>query len=134
MSDKVVDLGARRVERGPHHEGKCRCLDCGHVWVAVRPVSSEPEWLECPSCGRATGRPTGAYERAGPTWVCNCGNDLFQIMPGGAYCPSCAAWFTPDDAVGQMTDWAREQADQFHRELAASMPGAGFGTTPGEGA
>jgi hypothetical protein len=127
----VIDIAEFKHSQKPHRSGRCRCLDCGHEWVAVRPASNPtPEWMECPACGLEKGRPIGPYERSGPHWVCDCGNDLFHIMPQGAYCPNCSTWFTPDDAVGALTEWAANAMNRFVQDLGETAPGAGFGTIP----
>jgi hypothetical protein len=96
MTDNVVSFADAKAAREPHYTGENRCLECGHEWVAVRPVATETWWLECPSCGLHKGRPIGPYKREMPHWTCNCGNDLFCITPHGPYCPHCGVWFTPN--------------------------------------
>jgi hypothetical protein len=83
MAD-VVSLADRR----PHVEGKARCLECSAEWQGVAPIGTTR--LECGVCQThkgvwvgAMGPPEGALY-----WRCNCGNDLFTLLPTGA--PMCA--------------------------------------------
>jgi predicted RNA-binding Zn-ribbon protein involved in translation (DUF1610 family) len=39
---------------GPWQQGAVTCTACGRHWQAVRPYGTEP--LECPDCGRMSGR------------------------------------------------------------------------------
>jgi len=78
------------AEAKPHAAGRARCLDCRHEWQAVAPVGVR--WLECPSCSLERGRFIAQHEREGPHWYCGCGNDVFQVMPAGVYCPNCGVW------------------------------------------
>jgi Zn finger protein HypA/HybF involved in hydrogenase expression len=88
----VVDLEAERLARAAHASGAARCLDCGHEWAAVAPTGTE--WLQCPACSLVRGRFVFPHLREVPHWHCACGNDLFQIVPAGVYCPNCGTWQT----------------------------------------
>lgn len=37
--------------------GSVTCENCGYSWVAVRPVKCKAKGLECPKCGRMSGKP-----------------------------------------------------------------------------
>ena len=128
----VTDLADWKYAQQPHLEGSIKCMECGHEWRAVRPKANEPWWFECPSCGLEKGRPVGPYEFSGPTWVCKCGNDLFHLMPQGAYCPHCATWFMPEDAVGALTNWASQAVERFTQDLQNTLPGKNFGKNDAE--
>jgi hypothetical protein len=73
----------------PHLRGPARCLRCEHHWEGVSPegiISS----LECPGCGLFTGVFEGVTEpEHGTRWVCNCGCDLFFLLPDGCQCLMC---------------------------------------------
>lgn len=88
----VIDLKAVRESREPHSRGKARCLnqDCKHEWQAVAP--SGTTWMECPKCTLYRGRFIGQHEREEPHWHCKCGNELFNVVKDGYYCPNCGAW------------------------------------------
>jgi hypothetical protein len=123
----VIDFQAKKEARGAHLSGECRCMECHHEWVAVRPRGESPEWLECPACGLTKGRPQGPYWKEGAdTWRCNCGNDLFQITPAGAYCPHCGEWFSPEGAVAQLIEKTGQALARFEAELhqITGEPGA----------
>lgn len=86
----VLQLVPRAKEPEATCEGKARCLDCKHEWIAEAPLGAT--WLECPSCTLHRGRYVYATERAGMEWNCHCGNDLFKVTPDGYYCPNCGDW------------------------------------------
>lgn len=87
----IVDLAKAREERTPHRAGEARCLQCGHEWVAVAPVGETR--LECPECKTDKGVFQGlCYPQDGYIWRCNCGNELFLIMPDGKLCPVCGVY------------------------------------------
>lgn len=72
----------------PHNAGPARCIQCGHQWSAVSPVGTAE--LECPKCKTMKGvflYPTAP--RADAMWRCNCGSDLFYIIPEGCQCYQC---------------------------------------------
>lgn len=56
MSTSVVQLDAYR----PHREGQARCLACTRQWIAVAPLATTE--LDCPGCGKATGRFWAQYD------------------------------------------------------------------------
>lgn len=37
-------------ENVPHKASEVICLNCGYIWVAVRPVNCATSQLECPRC------------------------------------------------------------------------------------
>ena len=43
----------------PHVCAEAKCGNCGHTWVAVRPLLVERVNLECPKCGCMTGLDDG---------------------------------------------------------------------------
>lgn len=83
----IVDLENERIKRSAHQTGKAHCLACGHRWVAVAPAGTV--WLECPACETQKGLLDLPVQGDGLYWVCQCGNDLFHVMPDGYYCPNC---------------------------------------------
>lgn len=87
MAD-IIDLSAEREARAEHLSGSAHCLDCGHKWEAVAPI--ETRWLECPGCHgeRGTWRGHCTIEER---YVCNCGNDLYQIGREFTQCVACGA-------------------------------------------
>ena len=70
--------------------GPARCLHCGHEWEAVTPEGIVAS-LECPQCSLYKGVLQGVTEPDHSTrWVCNCGCDLFYILPSdGCQCLMC---------------------------------------------
>lgn len=90
---EVVSLQQHREENSPHASGWATCLACKHRWVAVAPVGMIG--FDCPSCGLAKGTfeglcvPQNAY-----TWHCNCGSELFNLTPDGAFCINCGIMTT----------------------------------------
>lgn len=70
--------------------GSAKCIACQHKWEGVAPVGTT--WLECPSCSLLRGRFINCVDRPNDTWHCDCGNELFVITRGGAYCPNCGVW------------------------------------------
>ena len=119
----VTSLSDFKERSAPHWEGKVRCLSCKHEWEARYPQQDVVTWLECPECGQHDGKPVGTFERDGPTWVCNCGNDLFHIMPAGAYCPCCGVWFRPEGAVAALTQAAEEALSKAVAHLTSHYGG-----------
>ncbi len=92
---EVVSLAAvresREPEPAPHAQGEARCIGCGHKWQAVAPTGVH--WLECPACSLTKGvfaypfaAPEGGYQ-----WRCNCGCDVFYIVPAAVRCLSCGS-------------------------------------------
>jgi hypothetical protein len=83
------DVIAFRGKSEPHLRGPARCMRCDHRWEAVSPegvISS----FECPECGLFTGVFEGVTEpEHGTRWVCNCGSDLFYILPDYCQCLMC---------------------------------------------
>ena len=45
--------------------GSVTCEDCGYSWVAVRPVKCRAKGLECPKCGRMSGKPKPGKPKPG---------------------------------------------------------------------
>jgi hypothetical protein len=84
---KLIPLG--------HCGGDAVCLTCHHEWHAVSKTGTI--WLDCPSCKTAKGRYKFGHQREGAHWACNCGNDLFYIMPECIYCPNCGISVAKDD-------------------------------------
>lgn len=83
MTENVVSLADKRLEREPHWSGAVRCLGCAHEWVAVAPVGVV-SGLACPACGLNKGVPKNLY---GPgegyaALGCNCGADSFFAYLG----------------------------------------------------
>lgn len=74
----------------PNIAGAAACIACQHRWTSVAPIGTV--WLTCPYCGAQKGLMTFPCERAGSHWRCPCGNELFNVMPEGIYCPNCGAW------------------------------------------
>lgn len=78
-------------DKDHHLAGEAVCLTCRHKWAAVAPVGTT--CLECPSCG--TERGSWMYPvLAKPDQVrftCNCGSELFSIMPDHLMCAGCGA-------------------------------------------
>ncbi len=74
----------------PHSAGKAHCTACKHEWVGVVPVGTV--WLTCPGCGAQKGLLTYPCERDGLHWTCVCGNQLFNVMREGLYCPNFGDW------------------------------------------
>ena len=83
----IIKLKEYKEENTPHLSGEARCIACKHEWVAVCPTSVA--FFECPNCGLHKGSMKFEVIRDGPHWKCNCGNDLFFMMPSGMYCPVC---------------------------------------------
>lgn len=73
-------------QHDPHLSGEAICTACKHEWMVVAPVGTTEH--ECPSCGTFSGLlkyPVMPSTR----WQCNCGNELFFIMPDGCMCRAC---------------------------------------------
>jgi hypothetical protein len=88
---EVVSLADRR----PHMAGDARCMSCGHQWAATAPLGTYR--LECPGCGLIHGAFVAAPmpEEGRSFWRCDCGSDLFMLLPHAIRCGRCAA-----DVVG----------------------------------
>ncbi len=91
MTGDVVSLQERR----PHLSGPVRCMECGHQWAAVAPIGTCR--LECPGCRCWKGVWIGATEadEGKAAWICQCGNDAFQLLPHAIRCLRCGT-----DAAG----------------------------------
>lgn len=85
---EVVDLNERRDSLHTHASGPAVCLGCGHKWSCVSPLPVPTE-LECPACKTMKGTLEGLINRSAFIWQCQCGNQLFNICPDGAWCPVC---------------------------------------------
>lgn len=93
---EVIDLEAFKEAAKEYMRGPARCLHCRHAWearVLVGTISS----LECPHCGLFKGVLEGLIEPGpdGRRWVCDCGCDLYYILPDGVQCLQC----------GHMPEW-----------------------------
>lgn len=88
----IIQLSDLREASRPRLEGIARCIACRHEWRAGVDGHDPLVWLECPECHLQRGRLAFPVEHEGPHYACKCGNDLFYIMPGRAYCPHCGAW------------------------------------------
>ncbi len=86
---EVLDLDEERSKRAAHPAGQAHCIACGRRWVAAAPAGTV--WLDCPDCKTRKGLFDFPILRNGLYWVCQCGNDLFHVMPDGYYCPNCGA-------------------------------------------
>lgn len=86
----VIEFRSGTKAEGPHLQGKCRCLACGHEWQGVSPVGTV-DGLECPSCHLQKGTHVGlAVPEYG--WHCHCGNSLFYVSTDGYLCVYCGTW------------------------------------------
>jgi len=74
-------------EQRPHLTGEARCVACGHTWVAVAPVGTKE--LECPECLTEKGLYRYNVVPNGKIWECDCGCDLFFVLPTGFQCYQC---------------------------------------------
>lgn len=81
----------RQEPDDPHMEGNARCMGCSHKWAAVVPVGTYTG-LECQSCHASKGVMLGMCHAEADIFVCNCGNDLFNIHPHGMLCANCGVW------------------------------------------
>jgi hypothetical protein len=85
MSD-VIELDSKR----PHLAGEALCVGCKHEWAAVvQDIGVIPE-LECPKCSLMTGYFKDVFQPECERWVCDCGGDLFFIIPIGKQCARCS--------------------------------------------
>lgn len=93
MSANVIQL---RPKASQELEGDAFCLQCRHEWVAVAP--SGVVWLRCPECLTEKGlfRYKCAPPDTTPTWVCDCGNELFYLTPVGHLCANCGSYNSYD--------------------------------------
>ncbi len=96
MSEEIVNLSDKRRERqatqeAQHITGKARCIACKHEWQAVAEVGAV--WLECPECATGKGLFLGPCSppEGGYMWRCNCGCDVFFIVPEAVKCCQCGA-------------------------------------------
>lgn len=83
--DNVINLADHR----PHISGPARCSRCKHEWIAVAPVGTTQ--LECDCCGGMHGlfvHPCAPAEGE-LVFECNCGSDLFYVLPRGIMCRVC---------------------------------------------
>jgi len=88
----VVDLQKAREERAPHATGEAFCLGCNHTWVAVSPVTGDPDQrFECPACHRMMGLYKFEFmPQDGSLYTCGCANQLFNITKEyRLFCPRC---------------------------------------------
>ncbi len=83
----VIDLAAKRIERGIHKSGPVRCLGCKHEWVAVSPIGTIT--FECPQCRLMKGVSIGVMSTQFAQWQCCCGEYTFFIDAKGPYCAHC---------------------------------------------
>lgn len=91
-SSRVLSF-PKKEDQLPHLSGKAKCMQCKHEWVAVCPAGTD--WLECPKCHSMKGFMKYHCDRDDSAhWTCNCGNDLFFILPEGTLCPNCGTWQT----------------------------------------
>ena len=86
-AERILNLSQAREARTPHLRGRARCLGCQHEWEAVAPVGTT-NGLDCPACGLAKGVYVSLVTPK-TVWQCNCGNDLFWVLPCGIMCPMC---------------------------------------------
>jgi len=91
----VVAFDADRLKS--HCSGIARCVGCKHEWAAVVPHEYRNNYMECPSCGDMRGRYFWGYVPGpgnvgkGSALFCECGNDLFFVLPDGhKLCANCA--------------------------------------------
>lgn len=88
MAD-IINLSMAREARMRHLRGPARCLSCRHEWEAVTPEGCIAS-LECPACALFTGVLQGVSQpENGVCFVCNCGCDLYYILPDGLQCLRC---------------------------------------------
>ena len=90
----IVNLSDVRDAKAPKEEhlaGEAKCHACGHRWSAVAPIGTT--WLECPACESVKGLMVGACcpPEGGYLWRCNCGSDVFYIVPAAVRCCMCGA-------------------------------------------
>ena len=85
----VIEFKKHKEDNEPHNRGLARCLDCKHEWEAI--AHCDVVWLECPKCSLEKGHFIGPHTlpEGSMKWVCNCGNDLFQITREGCFCQNC---------------------------------------------
>ena len=75
---------------GPHLAASCKCLACGHEWVAVAPIGTTA--FTCPKCDTQRGVSVSHVTpgEGVPIWHCGCGCWAFAIRQGGeAICLAC---------------------------------------------
>lgn len=74
--------------------GDAFCFGCRHTWTASAPEGVTE--LECPACHAHKGLFRFPHVPAEGTlvWVCNCGNEHFNITPEGVWCPNCGKYAT----------------------------------------
>lgn len=74
--------------------GTAICSACHHEWLSVAPTGTME--LECPECSTMKGR--FKFDCAPPegtlSWTCNCGNQLFNVLEDGIFCPNCGNYQT----------------------------------------
>ena len=90
---QVIDFlkSATHEESETCGRGEAFCLACASEWEAVAPVGTVE--LECPECHTHKGRFKFAYSAPeAHVWMCNCGNQLFNITPDGTFCPNCGTY------------------------------------------
>ena len=90
MSDEANIVAFRQPcnDHDPHIQGAARCIECGHVWQAVAPVGTVG--LECPACKTERGAFVGMIPPDSElVRRCDCGNDLFFVLPDGVLCARC---------------------------------------------
>ncbi len=79
----VVDI----TKNLAHATGEAVCQNCSHEWMAVVPAGTVD--FQCGECGLFHGVFKGPCVPEGSRYVCNCGCDVFSIVPGGALCRYC---------------------------------------------
>ena len=84
----VIDLEAKRREKGPHGVGPFICLGCRHEWTGVVSLPQK-QWVDCPSCGLEKGTAQGPFLYDNAHYACSCGNSLWLVASHGVYCPMC---------------------------------------------
>lgn len=81
----------------PFIEGKAICSHCRHEWEACAPAGTID--LECPECGGVKGlfkHPMGPGD-GNERWECNCGCQIFMILPRSILCYECGIQQSFDD-------------------------------------
>lgn len=95
----IIDLAQAKLDRTPHCQGPAFCMGCNHEWIGVWPAGKVD--LECPNCHAHRGR--GKFNITPPATelvTCNkCGNQLFNLMPDGFFCPGCGMRFSYEGLI-----------------------------------
>jgi len=90
---EITNLNDYKEANSPHQAGPAQCIECGHKWEAVAPVSVVS--FKCPKCGTNKGVWSGVCLPSDEKVVhCSvCENTLFFLLAETGLCAKCGVEF-----------------------------------------